>query len=281
MRILVTGSRGFVGTNLMVDLAAEQCQVEEMDLKIRDYNQDICHLAQIPCSVNSIVHLAALTGVLDSKDRPAEYVTTNVLGTLNILRMAQESMARVVYISTGGADGCQNPYAASKLGGEALCRAFAQSYGLETVILRLSNVYGPHSRHKTSAIAVWCKATIAGEPLIVYGDGSQTRDFVYVGDVVAAIRWALSAPARDVAGNTYRVCSGVRRPVTDVLDVLEDARQGEDGVALEIDFRDARKGEVVHPPEIDAFGTAPVEYTSLERGLERTFDWFWQQAQEE
>ena len=109
-----------------------------------------------------------------------------------------------------------SPYGASKLAGEAYCSAFAGSYGLPTVALRFSNVYGPYSYHKGSVVAAFCKPALAGEPLVVYGDGSQTRDFVFVEDLCRGI-----APAVTVGGTGLVAHLGSGTETT----VLEVARQ--------------------------------------------------------
>ena len=131
---------------------------------------------------------------------PERNFEVNVQGTLNVLRAAVGAgVRRFIFASTGGAligDATPpvseqslpkpiSPYGASKLCGEAYCHAFAKSYGLETVCLRFGNVYGPHSAHKKGAVTVFIKALMTGEPIVIYGDGSASRDYVHVEDSAA------------------------------------------------------------------------------------------------
>ena len=168
-----------------------------------------------------VVHLAANTGVVPSIDDPRADCMVNVVGTLNCLEAARHgAVTRFVFASSGAPLGeveppmheekaprpC-SPYGASKLAGEGYCSAYWHSYGLETVALRFGNVYGPHSSHKTSVIARFIQQALAGEPLVINGDGGQTRDFIYVGDLVQAIRQAANS-----AGDRGQSVPGRHRP---------------------------------------------------------------------
>ena len=101
-----------------------------------------------------------------------------------------------------------SPYGPSKLAGEAYCSAFAGSYGVPATVLRFSNVYGPFSYHKGSVVAAFCKQAMAGQPLVVYGDGTQTRDFVFVEDLARAVVLLCSRDASWVAGQVLVVDGG-------------------------------------------------------------------------
>ena len=162
--------------------------------------------------VEAVIHLAAFGSVADSVADPLENFEVNARGTLVVLQAAARAGARrFVFASTGGAligdapapvDESSlprpiSPYGASKLCGEGYCHAFRGSYGLETVALRFANVYGPRSEHKRGVVTSFVKRALRGEPLVIYGDGSATRDFIYVDDLCAGIAAALASPAAE------------------------------------------------------------------------------------
>lgn len=151
--------------------------------------------------MDCIVHLAANTGVGPSVENPRQDLQSNVLGILNMLEGAQKhNVERFVFASSSAPVGETDPpvheelaprpvspYGASKLAGEGYCSAYYRTYGIKTVALRFGNVYGPGSTHKTSVVAKFIKQALRGEPCVIYGDGSQTRDFIYIDDLVQAI----------------------------------------------------------------------------------------------
>jgi UDP-glucose 4-epimerase len=152
---------------------------------------------------------------------------------------------------------------------EGYLSAYSSSYGLSTCALRFSNVYGPRSFHKGSVVAHFYKQILAGEKLVVFGDGSQTRDFLYVGDLVEGI-WA--AVESDAQG-AFQLGSGTPTSVSQLLDLIRAVT----GRELDVSYEDFRAGEVRDTwCEIDkaraAFGFAPA--TTLEDGLRRTWEWF-------
>ena len=171
--------------------------------------------------VNAVVHLAALPGVIDFIERPGPSFEINVAGTFQLLDLARRAKVdRFINASTGAAllgevappisesmaPGPLSPYGASKLAAEGYCSAFAGAYGLPCVTLRFSNIYGPRSGHKKSVIAAFIKNVIRRKPLIVFGDGTQKRDYLYVGDLVQGIGLALR---RDLTG-AYLLGSATR-----------------------------------------------------------------------
>ena len=168
---------------------------------------------------------------MDSIADPAHNFEYNVIGTFNLLELCRElGVNRVVAASTGGAilgdveppvheemaPQPTSPYGASKLMLEGYLSAYASSYGMSSCALRFSNIYGPRSFHKGSVVAHFYKQLLAGEQLVVYGDGSQTRDFLYVGDLVEAI-WA--AVQSDAQG-AYQLGSGKPTTVNQLLDAM-------------------------------------------------------------
>ena len=179
-----------------------------------------------------MIHLAANTGVLPSIQDPTADCSTNVLGTLNFLEASRKSaVKRFDFASSGAPLGEQTApiheemvarpisrYGASKLAGEAYCSAYCGSFGLETVALRFGNVYGPRSNDKGSVVAKFVKHIIAGKPLTIYGDGNQSRDFVYVEDLVQAVLLALERPG--IGGEIFQIATYKEHTVLEVAETL-------------------------------------------------------------
>jgi UDP-glucose 4-epimerase len=162
------------------------------------------------------------------------------------------------------------PYGASKLAGEGYCSAYFGSYGVPTVALRFSNVYGPWSYQKASVVAAFFKCLRAGEPLVVYGDGRQTRDFLYVEDLCAGV---VAAVERESSGQVFQIAAGVETEIGD----LAERMLAVTGLRVPIEHRPARAGEVVRNyARIDrarrVLGYDPA--TPLDEGLRRTWEWF-------
>ena len=306
MRILVTGGCGFIGANLVRKLTAWGAEVSILDnlstgrasdvegigveLVVGDVT-DPQAVRQAMAGTDVVVHLAAHTRVVDSIAAPWHDFEVNARGTLTCLQAALEArIERFIFSSTGGAilgDTAPpvheemaprplSPYGASKLAAEGYCSAFWGSYGLKTVALRFSNVYGPYSYSKASAIAVFMKQILKGEPLTIYGDGSQTRDFLFVEDlcdsVVAACERSLSW------GRSYQIGSGSE---TSLLSLIELLRITVGQRSLLTITEPPRKGEVYRT--FTCIDRARKELgfqprTSLQDGLARTWNWFVQAA---
>ncbi len=299
-RVLVTGGAGFVGVNLgrlLVEQghdtrcfddfstgrradaeAAGYAEVVEGDVR------DAEALAKAASGCRYVVHLAAQCGVPASLADPLRDHDVNVRGTLHALLAARDAGAEGFVLASSSAplgdvdppahEGVvprpKSPYGASKLAGEGYCAAFAGSFGLPTVALRFTNVYGPYSYHKGSVVAAFCKQVQAGGRMVVYGDGSQTRDFIYVEDLCRGISQAMTS---GVAGVVAHLGSGVE---TTVLDVAREVAV-RFGAEAEPEFRPPRQGDIERTyADIsyarEAFGFAPG--TRLDAGLDRTVQWF-------
>jgi len=237
--------------------------------------------------VDVIVHLAANTGVIPSIEAPLVDCETNVLGIVNVLEAARaHGVKRFVFASSGAPLGDQtppiheekvprpvSPYGASKLAGEAYCSAYHASFGVQTVALRFGNVYGPGSIHKGSVVAKFIKQALAGETLVIYGDGSQTRDFVYIGDLVDAL---VRAAAAERGGEVFQIASGGETTVNEISEVLA-TELAKHGVEAKLEYADARAGEVVRnysdiSKARDVLGWQPQH--DLATGLAKTVAWF-------
>lgn len=301
---MITGGRGFIGVNL-VDRLLRSGTVEILDnlqrssptgwqtQAARVHQADILQLAKPAKSfegIGQLVHLAAYGSVVESIADPAANFSVNVQGTLNVLRAAVDSgVRRLVFASTGGAligDAAPpvneqslpkpiSPYGASKLCGEAYCHAFSSAYGLETVCLRFGNVYGPHSAHKKGAVTTFIKALMRDEPIVIYGDGSASRDYIHVEDLCAGIESALAVP---VTGNeVFHLASGRETTVLRLAEMLRDIAGKPNHP---IDFRPARQGEVARnfascTKAREVMGFEPK--WRLEDGLAATWEWFQRQ----
>lgn len=192
---------------LTSNFSPTQPKVELLVGDIRDYSA--CYKC---CQgIDIIVHLAVNTGVGPSVENPRKDMESNVMGTFNMLEAARHNgVKRFVFASSGAPVGeCQppiheelaphpvSPYGASKLAGEGYCSAYYRTFGVETIALRFGNVYGPGSGHKNSVVAKFIKQTMQGETLEIYGDGNQTRDFIYIDDLINAIRKAADFSLKD------------------------------------------------------------------------------------
>lgn len=184
MDYLISGGLGFIGKNLAIKLSKGLEKFEVLD-KLTDCDLCKVYIKTLPCK--TFVHLASLTNVRESLANPEEVILQNCQTTLKCLDCAKRCKSHFIFTSSMGAPQALSPYSASKLACEAFCTAYRESYGLNITILRLSNVYGPHSIHKNSVIPKFIKNCLDKRDLKIYGDGSQTRDFIYIDDVVDAI----------------------------------------------------------------------------------------------
>ena len=183
-------------------------------------------------NIDVIVHLAANTGVGPSVENPRFDCFTNVIGVFNYLDAARiNKVPRFIFASSGAPAGevdppiheelpphPVSPYGASKLAGEGYCSAYNKSFGIDTVMLRFGNVYGPRSLHKSSVVAKFIRQALDGETLEVYGDGTQTRDFIYIDDLVDAL--ILSSHVDNIGGEAFQIASGMETTVGEMTDNL-------------------------------------------------------------
>jgi UDP-glucose 4-epimerase len=219
----------------------ENLQSNLKDGKIKFFKGDIRDgklVNELVKSVEAVVHLAAVSSVPFSVDNPVLTNDVNVNGTLNLLKACWESdVKKFVFISSCSVYGEPqylpvneehptqplSPYAASKVAAEAYCKAFREAYGLDTVVLRLFNVYGPRQREEdvySGVITKFANNLTRGKPLVIYGDGNQTRDFVHVEDVVEAV-W-LTLESEDAVGETFNIGSGKATSINELAKLLAE-----------------------------------------------------------
>jgi len=289
--VVVTGGAGFVGSHvaeLLRDRGHEVTVVDDLSAGKRENVPEGCRLLELDITdaagvhraidgATFVCHLAAQASVTVSVKEPDRDLAINVAGTLNVCTASAAAGAPVVFASTGGALYGDNapiptsetavteplaPYGASKLAGEAY---------VGNVVLRLGNVYGPRQNFDGEAgvVAIFSHCLLHGQPPTVYGDGTQTRDYVYVGDVARAF---LLAGESGRAG-TYNVGTGTGTSVLELLDSLERSA----GVSVERKSEPLRKGEL-RASALDAarirdeLGWEPT--VGLDEGLAQTFAWY-------
>ena len=236
-----------------------------------------------------VVHLAANTGVPKSVADPAMDFSANALGTFLLLEQARRALIkRFIFASSGAPTGNAtppitedavarpvSPYGASKLAGEGYCSAYFHCFGLETVALRFSNVYGPFSRHKTSVVAKFVNAALAGEDWTIFGDGQQTRDFLYVADLVDALWRAVITPG--IGGEIFQVSTGVEHTLLELAQALQQQLSLRGMKTGNLSFGDIRTGDIVRnyadPSKAERLMGWKAA-TALSDGLRMTVDWF-------
>jgi UDP-glucose 4-epimerase len=253
-RVLVTGGAGFIGSHLVDTLVKNGFQVIVFDDLSTGRMENVKRHVGKPAfsfvngdlrnktavkealkDVEAVFHLAAIVSVPFSMKHPQVTHEINVDGTASLLEAClKANVERFIYASSCAVYGEPkylpidenhpakplSPYAESKLEAENLCMSFHENYGLGTVVLRLFNVYGPRMREDQygGVITRFIKRLTAGKPPIIYGDGEQTRDFVYVGDVVQAMMLALKVA--EAKGETFNIGSGVPVTINDLADLL-------------------------------------------------------------
>lgn len=236
-----------------------------------------------------VVHLAANTGVFPSVQDPYFDCETNVFGVLNVLEACRaHHVKRMVFASSGAPLGAQtpplheelaphpaSPYGASKLAGEGYCSAYYHCFGVESVVLRFGNVYGEGSTLKASVVAKFIKQALAGEKLEIYGDGSQTRDFIHISDLVHAI---MAAATKDkIGGETFQIATSAETTVGELTELLVSVLQSEGVSDIEYFNGKARQGDVLRNfsdtrKAMELLGWEPG--IPLEEGLRRTVRFF-------
>jgi UDP-glucose 4-epimerase len=304
MKALVTGGAGFIGSNVVDALIARGDEVTVLDnlstgrrenledavskgavFKEADFRDaDAAKAIVAEAQPEAIFHLGAQIDVRRSVADPAYDATINVIGTINMLSAAQENgVRRFVNSSTGGAiygEGRVIPapethpeepeagYGQSKLSAEGYCGLFRRLHGLSTVSLRYGNVYGPRQDPlgEAGVIAIFCGKLVEGEQPLVFGDGMQTRDYVFVGDVVSA---NLAAADSD-AGGSFNIGLGVQSTVMDIVHLLGKLGGRDD---FQAEHAPERPGEIQHialdaTRARDELGWEPK--VQLEQGLELT-----------
>jgi UDP-glucose 4-epimerase len=311
-RVLVTGGAGFIGSHVadrflergdsvvIVDNLASgrrenvppAAEFHELDIG----SPDAARLVR-DGGFDVVAHLAAQIDVRRSVDDPVFDARVNILGTLNLAEAIRTSpgarRTRLVFASTGGAlygdfvtppsaerepKDPDSPYGIAKLGVEYYLAHYGRVHGMNTVVLRFGNVYGPRQdpHGEAGVVAIFCARLLDGRPLKVFGDGRQTRDYIYVGDVAAAFITATAAPLAPpgrLDSRAFNVGTGVETSVVDLAEMLRRAA----GAEAPIEFAPKRPGELarsVLAPQKAATELGWRAAMPLEQGLAETFAWF-------
>jgi UDP-glucose 4-epimerase len=293
VRAVVTGGAGFIGSNLvdaLLEHGAEVIAVDDLSTGDQAFVDPRARLVvgDIRDGIDAagaavVFHLAAQADVQTSVRRPAFDATVNVAGTVEVLEAAREAGAHVVFASTGGAiyGECDapateeaarrpvSPYGIAKLCAEEYVAGWNRIHGSRHVVLRFANVFGPRqdSSLEGGVVSIFLERMARGEPTTIFGDGAQTRDFVFVGDVVQAL---LAAAAAD--GGVFNVGTGVETTVLDLHRLCAPTS----GSSAEPGFEPARLGDA-RRSVLDVSRARDVlgweARVGLEDGLRRTWDW--------
>ena len=304
MRVLVTGGAGFIGSHITEELLRNGASVRILDnfssgkrenleafhgnLEILEGDlRDAEAIKAAVRDVDLVFHLAAFVSVPQSMSDPETCFAINVAGTVTLLEAARRAGVRKVVLSSstavyGNTDKFPtdeetplqplSPYALSKQVNELYARLYSRTLSLPVVALRYFNVYGPRQRPDSdyaAAIPIFVRRLVAGEPITIYGDGKQSRDFVFVKDVVRA---NLLAAESDAAGESFNVCTGHETTLLDLMEELSEVSP----TSPQVRFETPRAGDIYRSagnPEKAAAAIGFRAKTSLAEGLAQTVEW--------
>lgn len=307
---LVTGGAGFIGSNVVEHLVRQGRRVRVLDNFLTGKREnlqgvtgkidlvegdlrDLPTVRRVCEGVQYVIHIGALPSVPRSVEDPVLSHEINVTGTLNVLVAARDAKSRrVVFSSSSSVYGDTptlpkreemmpaplSPYAAHKLTGEHYCRIFWQLYGLETVALRYFNVFGPRQDPQSAYAAViprFITAILRGESPTVFGDGTQSRDFTHVQNVIEANLAACVAP-KEAVGEAYNVAGGDRISLLELIATIN----GILGKRIAAKFEPRRAGDVLHSQADIAKAIRLLAWkpsVTFRQGIERAVEWYRQQ----
>ena len=303
----MTGAAGFIGRSIAAELLARGETVRGVDNFVTGRRENLVGLeameflegdladpavcAKACAGVEIIFHEAALASVPRSVEDPVATNVACVDATLNLLVAARASgVRRVIYAGSSAAYGDAatlpkhegmlpdpiSPYAVAKLAGEHYMRSFTRVYGLETVVLRYFNVFGPYqdpSSHYSGVLAIFCRRMLAGEQVTIHGDGEQSRDFTYIENVVHGNLLAAAAPAEKVSGRMMNLATGSRATLNQTFAILRELT----GYSGEPAYGASRAGDI-HDSLADIgiarqlLGYEPM--VDFREGLRQTVEWY-------
>jgi UDP-glucose 4-epimerase len=302
VKALVTGGAGFIGSTIVRLLLEEGYSVAVLDDLSTGYRRNLDPfpqvgfvegdvrraeiVAQAMDGADVVFHLAASVGNIRSIENPIQDSEVNVIGTLRVLEAARRAEVRkVVFSSSAGIFGelkvlpiredhpvePDSPYGASKLAAEKLCLAYARLYDMDAVCLRYFNVYGINQRYDAygNVIPIFAHRLLHGLPLIVYGDGEQTRDFVNAHDVARA---NLLAAETDGLSGAFNIASGTVITINGLADLMRDVS----GIDTGVEYAPPRKGDVRHSKADISAARQALGYepsVGMVEGLAEYMDW--------
>lgn len=303
---LVTGGYGFIGSNIVRELinkgecvrvldnlsTGRKVNLADLQDKFDFYNGSLLDDGILEDAVKGadyVLHQAAIPSVQRSIENPRKSNEANVTGTMNLLEACRKhAIKRVVYAASSSAYGNQpvpekvetllpmplSPYAVSKLTCEYYMQSYSICFGLETVCLRYFNVFGPNQdpgSQYSAVIPLFITRCLRGESPIIYGDGTQSRDFTYVYNNVQANIKAATTPG--IAGNVMNIACGTSFSLLDLLSTINEVL----GLDIKPIFADRRKGDVMHSLASIQKATKLIDYkveVDFKEGLKRTIQWY-------
>ncbi len=304
MKVLVTGGAGFIGSNIverLLELGHEPAVIDNLSSGYEENlvpgvpffegdvrNQELIELAARNCKL--ILHLAASVGNTRSIEHPILDLQVNLIGTLNVLEVARKmGIGRVIFSSSAGIFGelttlpisedhpqdPDSPYGTSKLAAEKMCLVYNKLYGMQNICLRYFNVFGPHQRYDAygNVIPIFANRILRHEVITIFGDGEQTRDFIYVHDVADAnIKAGL---AGESVKGAFNIGSGTRISINTLADQMQEIA----GILVGIQHGPSRPGDVRHSLADIQSAQAAFQFEpqiTLERGLQMYWQWLQQ-----
>ena len=307
MRILVTGGAGFIGSHLAAALAATGHQVRVLDdlssghrenlagLPVELIVGDVGEMGMVETAVANIdliFHQAALASVPRSIQEPTLNYHSNIAGTFNVFEAARQAgIKRIVYASSSAVYGqlpglpkredsplqLITPYAAAKRMGEDLAASYNAAYNMEIVSLRYMNVFGPRqdpSSPYSGVLSIFCQAAVDGCGVTIFGDGQQTRDYVYISDVVQANLLAAAVPFNQIADSPiFNVGCGQQTNLNEIVVLLSQLA----GRPIPVTYQPERFGDIKHSGADISWAQEKLGFrveTAVLTGLEKTLAWF-------
>ena len=302
MKILITGSLGFVATNLIFTLSKEKnFTINGVDSGIsnssnKKFTENLCNhnlidLAQknLLTDVDMVIHLAARGNVIESIKDPIMSFNSNFYSTINLLEcMKEKNVKNLIFSSTGGAliGNCEppvsekstprplSPYGASKMACEGYISSYAESFGIKSVVLRFGNVYGPYSSHKNGVINNWILSALNDKPIIVYGDGQSSRDYIHVKDlcdgIVLAIKYLKSKNTENFS--IFHLAKNEEITLISLAKIISVIN----GRDLQINYYPNRRGEVYRNFANISKAKSILGFNpkiSLNEGIKNIYDW--------
>tara|TARA_A100001011_G_C14262469_1_gene823114 strand:+ start:843 stop:1760 length:918 start_codon:yes stop_codon:yes gene_type:complete len=298
MKIAIVGGLGFIGTNLYFKLN-KTYKIKIIDnFKVKN---NICFIDKkkiIRCDIKNskkikkiltnfdvIINLAGQTGVIESNDKPHECLSDNIFGYLNILHSANSSNKKIKIInaSTAGAiygdtkkicgeTDEMNPisyYGLSKKFNEEQSNIFNKLYKLKIVNLRFANVYGEFSLHKKSLVHNSIKSYIKRKKMFIFGNGNQTRDFIYVGDLVEIIERSIKFKT-----GSYNIASGKSNSVNDFINILKNNSACPNYIKVKKNKGEVKDVRINNKKLLNEINDSKFEFTSFEQGIKNTLVWY-------
>jgi UDP-glucose 4-epimerase len=306
MKILVTGGAGFIGSHLVDELLKlnhkvividnlSSGKIENVNKRAKFYKIDIQSpkISEIFKKERPeiIFHLAAQVNIRESVKNPKKDARINILGSLNLLQCCKKfKVKKIIFASSGGAVYGQakviptketqkllpqSPYGIAKMATEKYLEFFGKNYGLDWISLRLSNVYGPRQRgdQETGVVAIFCKRLLKTKPIIIFGSGRQTRDFLYVKDAISAFVLVSRIDTRNFKKRCFNIGTQKETSINKLLNLISKILN----IKPKVKKEEKKEGDVFRSC-LDItlakkfFGWEP-KY-SLEKGLKETIDWF-------